>query len=457
MVDATIDAMPDAGPVACTGRCEVVDTPVVANVDLLFVIDNSGSMGEEQASLATSFNAFISVLESLESGLPSLHLGVVSSNVGAGGQPISACIGDGDNGRLQNSPRTPICSPPSGYFISDVVDPSGDRIQNYTGSLAESFACIARLGVNGCGFEQHMEAMRRALDGRNPENAGFLRTDAHLVVVFLADEDDCSATSGAVFDPSQNSISDPLGPRTSFRCAEFGILCDGSPIGRAPASLDPPGEPLECEPQGETDPAALAPAYLWHPRVYANFLKRLKPDHPTYVTVAAIVGDADPVAIRLDEDGNPDLAPSCLSGAGEADPGVRFHWLLDQFPNRSVLRSICDTDLSGALGDVAHQIARATSPCLEGAVDLTDADPAVPGLQLDCDVVEADAAGETPLERCPMLDVETPDPAGPRPCWFVAAAPVACAGTVTGLALRVARAAAPAAGTILRAECLVPP
>src|SRR5690606_37322104 len=33
------------------------------DVDILFVIDNSGSMGEEQAILAANFGAFIDVLE----------------------------------------------------------------------------------------------------------------------------------------------------------------------------------------------------------------------------------------------------------------------------------------------------------------------------------------------------------------------------------------------------------
>ena len=43
--------------------------------------------------------------------------------------------------------------------------------------------------------------MKRALDGSNPENEGFLRDDAFLAVIFVADEDDCSAFSRGVFDP----------------------------------------------------------------------------------------------------------------------------------------------------------------------------------------------------------------------------------------------------------------
>ena len=40
-----------------------IDLVVNKDVDILFVIDNSGSMGEEQGKLAGNFSSFISVLE----------------------------------------------------------------------------------------------------------------------------------------------------------------------------------------------------------------------------------------------------------------------------------------------------------------------------------------------------------------------------------------------------------
>jgi Mg-chelatase subunit ChlD len=41
----------------------VVDIAINKDVDILFVIDNSGSMAEEQALLSANFKAFIDVLE----------------------------------------------------------------------------------------------------------------------------------------------------------------------------------------------------------------------------------------------------------------------------------------------------------------------------------------------------------------------------------------------------------
>ncbi len=78
------------------------------DVDILFVIDNSGSMGEEQTALATKLPDFINVLAALPGGLPNVHIGVVSSNMGAGTFSLQSCeTAGGDRGR---SCRTrPVC------------------------------------------------------------------------------------------------------------------------------------------------------------------------------------------------------------------------------------------------------------------------------------------------------------------------------------------------------------
>ena len=67
--------------------------------------------------------------------------------------------------------------------------PGGTREVNYTGKLEDALSCISHVGDAGCGFESPLEAIKRALDGRHPENAGFLRPGAFLAVVILTDED----------------------------------------------------------------------------------------------------------------------------------------------------------------------------------------------------------------------------------------------------------------------------
>src|ERR1700733_14413017 len=69
------------------GRVEGKIIPVKANrdVDILFLIDNSPSMGDKQSNLATNFPQFITVLSTIPGGLPNVHIGVATSDMGAKG------------------------------------------------------------------------------------------------------------------------------------------------------------------------------------------------------------------------------------------------------------------------------------------------------------------------------------------------------------------------------------
>jgi hypothetical protein len=91
--------------------------------------------------------------------------------------------------------------------------------------VSEAFACSAQVGTGGCGFESPLEAARWALDPARKANPGFLRPDSLLALIFVTDEDDCSAKNPKLFDPNQGGLNDPLGPLTSFRCFELGVDC----------------------------------------------------------------------------------------------------------------------------------------------------------------------------------------------------------------------------------------
>jgi hypothetical protein len=392
------------------------EIPVEVNrdLDILFVIDDSGSMAEEQASLAANFDRFIGVLENLEGGLPNIHLGVVSTDLGAGGWAIAGCEGDGGGGRLQSAARGD-CAPPDGAFIRDIALADGTRDRNYAGSLAETFSCIAQLGTAGCGFEQPLEAMRRALDGSVPGNAGFLRPDAFLLVVFITDEDDCSTADPAMFDTGQTAVDDPLGPLSSFRCFEFGVACD-------PDTPRAPGARTDCRPRAGSP-------YMHDVDAYAEFLLGLK-DDPRMVIVAGIVGDPAPVAVGVDALGRPRLEPSCSSASGEADPAVRLAHLLSRFPARNTLTTICNEDLSDALALIAGSY-RLPDPCIWFDIDL---DPGTPGVQHECVVSDVRGDEETLLSACDAL----PPAPGTLPCWHLEEQE-ACAASPHGLALRVER------------------
>jgi hypothetical protein len=261
--------------------------------------------------------------------------------------------------------------------------------------------------------------MRQALDCTNPENTGFLRTEAILAVVFIADEDDCSAADGAMFDDTAalDNATSKLGPR-GLRCTEWAVDCNGAHLPREAASY------ADCRPREDSP-------YFTHPKEYADFLRTLKPDHPERIVLAGIVGPTTPFAITDNHTNDPNklhLGASCgedsTTGGDGAVPAIRFRALFDEFPN-SVTARICDASLSPALAQIADLIRdQLPNRCLGDDVDMTDLFEDRPGLQPECVVAQTLANGEDhAVPRCKMRDlpgVSEVDPAASAAlCWFV--------------------------------------
>ncbi len=315
-----------------TGRFPIEGTNEPEKLDLLFVVDNSASMAEEQMAMIDSMNELVTQLALAPDGLPDLHIGVISADIGAGGLGIAGCEGDGDEGALH--PGDNSCNGPNGSYVTDGYDSEGLHITNYSGSLNEAVACMANVGVNGCGFEQPLAAMKRGLDTL-VSDGDFVRDDAHLAIVILSDEDDCSASDAGIFDtsPALDDIGSALGPLSSFRCAEFGLLCDGTSLARTSGTY------ADCV------PLAGSP-YLSHPDDYVSYLAGLK-GSSSNVTVAVIAGDPTGVTV-IGDGGRPRLESSSSSANGEAYPAHRLAYFAEQFPT-NLVTSICNADLSGAM------------------------------------------------------------------------------------------------------------
>lgn len=341
------------------------------NVDILFVIDTSPSIGALQDKLIQSFPQFFDTLMSLPGGLPDVHIAVVSSNMGAGANDETAVPGCpifGDKGLFQAKPNGPTCATatlnPGQNFIVNVGGAA-----NYTGTLPDMLACIAQLG-EGCGFTQPLGSMLRALgaDGQPAPmaNAEFLRSDAFLSVILLADEDDCSAPPNTnLYDPSSQLVSDPLGPLSSYRCVEFGLTCGGKKPPRTSAA-DLTGMCVSAE-----------DGVLLRVSDVVRQLKTLKSD-PSKVMVEAIAGPPNPFEVQLDPPGIatdpnqwPAVAPSCTAADGTfALPAVRLSEWASAFGGGGVFEDGCATDFGAALTAAATQIAKAIGePCLDASFD----------------------------------------------------------------------------------------
>ncbi len=441
-------ACPDRGiskVLPAQGRVEFKDIPVKINrnVDILFVVDDSPSMADKQANLAANFPNFTDELSKIEGGLPSVHIGVVTSDMGTKGANsptpgpgigtigMGGCSGLGKDGNLRTG-GAPIQN--GAPFLSNEIDATtGARMPNYTGNLSDAFTQMAKAGDGGCGFEQHLEAMKQALVSTNAANKGFLRDDAYLAVVIIADEDDCSLADPMLLQAGDNG---PLGAQQSFRCTRFGVLCDDN--GDTTATMNQVGPKGKCHPNDQS-------AFLTKASGYADFLKSLKTD-PSKVIVAGIIGTTDPFAVELrapqgQPNGKklPSLAHSCsyVDTAGKtevADPPIRIKYFLDQFPNRSTFSTICQSDLSGGLSQIGDLLkAVIGDPCIEGK--LADVDTKTPGPQYDCAVAAVQNQGKDNESQniLPKCD----DSSSNAPCWHLVTDAVNCSKTPDMQTLKV--------------------
>ncbi len=278
------------GGICHDGFCFSGCSPSASEVDVLFVIDDSGGMAAAQQDFIAAVPTLITALDA--EGVD-YRLGVVSTDVSTGAFEIPNCNNLG--GVLQSTAQGSCEAPPDPWVTpTNVADP------------AASFACIADLGETGCGFEQPLEALQRALsDAVNPD---FIRASAHLMVVLLTTEDDCSAQDMDLFDANASQFGD----FTSFRCFGYGIACDGA----GPSFVN-------CRTKPTADGGVLYPISR-----YVSQLEGLKGDL-SQVTVVAIAGPRVPVQTGTNSQSQDILLPSCVTGPVEGQPGIRLGEFLD--------------------------------------------------------------------------------------------------------------------------------
>jgi hypothetical protein len=175
------------------GRCQA-EAPLISaqKTDILFVIDNSGSMVEEQAAIATELPAFLDELRRGSGVEQDFRVGVITTSV------YQRAIIDNreqltfypdQSGRLQ-----PV-SDELGQVTAERFIDQGDP------ELLGKFRRLVQPRIQGSGQETPFEAVRLAVTpplATTPiaegGNGGFLREGARLLVVVVSDEEDCSST-----------------------------------------------------------------------------------------------------------------------------------------------------------------------------------------------------------------------------------------------------------------------
>ena len=159
-------------------------------VDVLFVVDNSGSMSDEQDNLAANMDRFTDAAELWNNDY---QLGVVNTELGGdaifGGNNASP-----DRGKLLGNPRIVTADHPRERFENNV------RVGDDGAGAQESGLEAARLALSSERLhEEPRGACDQCVDGEECVNGGcvgfnrgFLRDNAALELVFLSDEEDQS-------------------------------------------------------------------------------------------------------------------------------------------------------------------------------------------------------------------------------------------------------------------------
>jgi hypothetical protein len=252
--------------------CGDVDVGCTDRIDLLFVIDNSGTMAEEQQNLARNFPRLVERLEQLEdsSGAlvsPDVQIMVTTTDVGnpsctlheppgydpARGAPtttgcnarIEHFTGLGSQAESVPEACTSVC--PSDIALDDpfiAFGPAGDNVEDVAPSdvdgdgtldspVAQALACVGPQGIDGCGFEAQLESMMQALDPMAPWNNGerpFLRDGAVLAIAIVTDEVECSVKDFSIMtDDAYREVDPRTGARESSSaiCWNAGVECNG--------------------------------------------------------------------------------------------------------------------------------------------------------------------------------------------------------------------------------------
>jgi hypothetical protein len=308
----------------------------------------------------------------------------VSSDLGLPGVPgITGCMGLGDDGILRYRANPDITGCSTAEFNPPFLTYNRDNMDD-PAQLATDFSCIATLGTMGCGFEQQLESVLKAVwpgsdtnvrfvtdpatnfgatgqAGPAFPNGDFIRNDPNegpslIALVLVTDEEDCSSNKMNHFVPSAATTG--LNTRCFF-------------------------EGQRAEPNN-----------LYDIERYISTFKALRPGQENLVIFAGIVGVppelvtserlaeidfskpnesnaffdgllAAPAMIEtLDPRGNADpaddnLVPSCDRGTdAKAYPPRRIVQVAKGFGANGVIQSICQEDFGPAMDAIIEVIAK---------------------------------------------------------------------------------------------------
>jgi hypothetical protein len=166
-------------------------------IDVLWVVDNSGSMATSQDNIAANFNSFINRFSQTNYDF---NMAIVTTD--GWHKMFPANYANSVDERFRDGSGTTH----SGIFVMDRNTPN----------LGPTFTTNVKVGINGDGNERAFESFRQSLI--SPFNIGknFRREDAFLAIIIVSDEEDFSNTSRSLIETYTSSGLIPVSTYIDF-------------------------------------------------------------------------------------------------------------------------------------------------------------------------------------------------------------------------------------------------
>lgn len=153
-------------------------------IDVLWVVDNSGSMESSQANLTNNFQSFI---QDFQAKGYDFQMAVTASDAWRGNFSSNLVFRDA----IKKFRRGPLYGSGSNFYYQP--DSGVSIMTPTTPNLGNVFVTNAAQGTFGSGDERVFSSVKDVLDPNFTLNNGFIRPGAKLAVIIVSDEDDFSS------------------------------------------------------------------------------------------------------------------------------------------------------------------------------------------------------------------------------------------------------------------------
>lgn len=164
-------------PVTYKSVAQSFDVKANTDVDVLFVVDNSGSMDAEQKNISAKINGFMDIIKDAN-----WHVALTTTD-----PKVNTIAPDKASRPWGDGQFRPFDSDSGSLYVLKAGQQSMTDAQ-------KMLSAAIQVGLLGDGSERSINASYRAIErtANTPANQDFFREKSKLIVIAISDEDECS-------------------------------------------------------------------------------------------------------------------------------------------------------------------------------------------------------------------------------------------------------------------------